>query len=280
MNDRLHYLEAFGGDGVGRDRQAIFNALVACLTAEETCRALDMRFEQPYRKRRVLLRQIQLHMRHDLLPCHTELLAALERGITDLPGSKRKSAAGTLLRLAEALGADVEHKILERLSRSSNATVRGQVYRRVKELPESVFPNYIVVALQSFGDFEAARLIVVRGSLELLTLNFTELERVLASAGYLLSRLFLRLSGQPPADLTRLREIDAISHAYVCTKLGIVLPPGEMVALYRANMFTERSGLVVWCCGQMGHWDALVEISRLAEDPPEDILEAFYEKRP
>lgn len=148
MSDRLKYLEMFDVEDPGLDRQAIFNAFAACLTPEEACNALDTQFKQPYQKRQALLREIQQHMRRNLLPCHTELLTNLEQGITDLPSPKRKSAAGALLRLAEGLGVDGDYEILERLSHSLNATVRSQVYRRVKELPESICPDYVVAALQ------------------------------------------------------------------------------------------------------------------------------------
>lgn len=264
MTDRLRYLEEFDLSYPQADSTAVFGALVACLLPVEACQALDSHFEQPYPKRRALIRKIQGDMRRELLPCHEELLATFERGIDVLPGPKRSSAAGTLLRLAEALSSDQEHVILERLSRARNATVRRQVYRRLKELDSSECPPYVVAALQTFGDFEAARLLVLRATVDVLSDNFEKLVGALETTGYLLSRLFLRLSGRSPADLSRLKELDPVSHAYVCVKLEVNVPEADLVALYRDVMFSERSGLVVWCCGQLGYWNGVIEMQRLA----------------
>lgn len=271
MTDRLRYLDEFDFSHPQADSAAIFGALVACLHSAEACQALDPRCEQAYPKRRALIRKIQSDMRRELLPCHQELLATLERGIDVLPGPKRSSAAGTLLRLAEALPADQEHEILERLSRARNATIRRQVYRRLKELDPAECPPYTVAALQTFGDLEAARLLVLRAAVEVLRDKFDLLEAALGTTGYLLSRLFLRLSGRYPADLARLKALDPVSHAYVCVKLGVNVPETELIALYRDTMFSERSGLVVWCCGQLGYWNGVVEMQRLADDPPEGV---------
>jgi hypothetical protein len=89
-----------------------------------------------------------------------------------------------------------------------------------------------------------------------------------------------RLSGQLSADLDRLKVLDPVSHAYVCVKLGIAVPEAELITLYRTNMFSERSGLIVWCCGQLGYWDAVLEIKHLADDPPEEVLQDLGTRYP
>jgi hypothetical protein len=45
-------------------------------------------------------------------------------------------------------------------------------------------------------------------------------------------------------------------------------------------MLSDRVGLVVWCAGQMGLWDAILEMAALAEDPPEEIRVARRKLNP
>lgn len=275
MSDREDYLASEDVQLSLAGKPAIFNALVACLTPAEACAALDPRFEQPRQLSRALIRHIQHHMREAELPCHTQLLRDLEDAIAHARGPKRASAAHALLRLAETLDEERERDILSQLSSSTNRIMRGQIYRRVKELPDSVCPDYLVAAVCRFADFEAARLLISRGSRDVIIANFDGIDAAVAAAPSLRSQLYIRLEGQPPADLDRLKAANPVSHAYVCARLGIVLPAEHMIDLYKETMPDKLAGLVAWCCGQMGQWEALVQIAELPDPTTDDLFAAL-----
>lgn len=286
MSSRVRLVEAFANDAPhGSDRSGAYAALVACLSPEEACEALDPAFEQHYHRRRAVVRKLQADMRKELLPCHQSLLTLLEQSIQSLRGPKRTSAANTLLALAEALPESEQHLILHRLSQSSNGTVRKQLYRHLKQMPQEGCPDYLLKAWQTFGDYEAARLLLYRAPTELITHHFDGLEAQFRDVGYLLSRLYLRLDGNPPATLDRLYGLDPVSHSYVCVKLGVSLSAEQMVAVYLSSMIEativdDRSGLVMWCAGQMSLFDAVLEMQRLAEHPPEEVTAARRARSP
>ncbi|MBI2354801.1 MAG: hypothetical protein HYV06_07210 [Deltaproteobacteria bacterium] len=262
MNERLNFLNGFVIDVNSPDSVVIFGALVFCLTPEVACQALDVTFEQCPRKRQAIMRKIQSDMSVAIRDCHRKLLKKLEKNIEALPGSKKISAANTLLFFARRLPEKEEHKVLKRLATCKNGNVRVQIYRRLKELPENICPDYLLEAWQIYREFEATRLLLNRASVETLSHNFDGLEEDLSKSGPLLSRLYLRLKGDGPAALERLERLNPLSHAYVCAKLHVSLSPEHLLALYSK----EISGLVVWCAGQMQQWDTVMEMHRLEEE--------------
>ncbi|RII30416.1 MAG: hypothetical protein CXR30_05370 [Geobacter sp.] len=261
MNERVKFLKNFDIESESQGDIVTFGALVFCLNPEEVCEAFDLSFEDLPKKRQAIVRKIQNDLFDEMRDCHRSLLNVLEKGIETLPGPKKTSAANALLYLARALPSRKEHKVLKRLISSKNGNIRAQVYRRLKELPEKVCPDYLKDAWCVYRDFEATKLLLNRASIETLSELFDGLEEDLSYSGPLLSRLYLKLHGNSPATMERLERLNPLSHAYVCAKLGVSLPSKVLVQLYTKEM----SGLVIWCAGQMGQWDSILEMHQIAE---------------
>ena len=261
--------------GAHHEGGVFFKALAACLTPDEKCNVLLRDLFQPYAKRAVIVGGVIADMQRTVLPCHAALCESLKVRIQSLSGKERATCAMVLLQIAENLSEFDLPGLLEELVVSSNGNIRKQVYRRFKARPGLGFPDAVLSSWRRFGDFEAGRLIIDRAPLEVLTNCFPGLERSAASQGWLLARLYLRLKGAAPATLTRLQRLDRITHAYVLTKLGKRLPAAYLVDLDRGRMFDERGGLLVWCAGQMRHWNAVIRMQELRDNPPAHVQVAY-----
>jgi hypothetical protein len=280
MTDRVEFIESFSAGGTEHvlnfDRSSIFNALVMCLSPADACAMLDPTFEQPYFERRAVLRKIRCDIGADTQVCHRHLLQTLVSALQMLPPKRRPSAAGTLLQVAAAMGSPEDLRALEAVCLAPQAMVRRRAYTYVRHTPDSAsLPESVVTAFDTFSDVEAAMLLVRRAAADLLLERFDRLVDTLGREKFGLSRLFMRVGNREPGLLEELKVISPVSHAYVCAKLGIPLSSAEMVDLYRTTMFSDESGLVAWCCGQMGLWDALKEIAVLSDNPPDSAYRQF-----
>jgi hypothetical protein len=59
--------------------------------------------------------------------------------------------------------------------------------------------------------------------------------------------------------VNELKNIDQISYSYVLTKFNKKLSDSEAKEFLRNNYKDDRIGLLLWCYGQMGLWDCIVE---------------------
>jgi hypothetical protein len=282
-DNRIRFVQSFGDNLDPRvlncDHSSIFNALVMCLSPEEACQMLDLEFEQAYQERRALVRKLQQDMAERPADCHRNLIDALESGLQALSPRRRASAAGTLLSLAGALGPEQERHAIETVCSAPQATVRRRAYTYLRHADQSApFPECVARAFDTYADPEAARLLAYRAPRGLLESRFNQLSDALTGDKFALSRLFLRVGDGNPAVVEQLRAVNPVSHAYVCAKLGMRLSDSYMVELYRSTMFSDESGLLAWCCGQMGLWSALETIAALSQKPPDEAYRRRFER--
>jgi hypothetical protein len=249
--------------------------MVHAVTPQEPCAAFDVTFEHDPRFRRVLLRKLRSDIAVKFLPIHRQLLKRLEAGSAGLRGSKRLSAANALIDLVRTLSAVSEKQVLARLAMSRSASIRGQVFRRLKEASLRALPSFVAQSLRTFGDFEACRLLVERASVHVLRDCFSELELVACPSKPLLAKLYVRMKAKSPAPLRRLKRIDAVTRAYVSVMLGKRVAAPDLVELYKQEYGSDRDGLVAWCAGKMGHWRALQAMFVFATEHPE-VPEPFW----
>ncbi|MDY0339921.1 MAG: hypothetical protein RBS17_01745 [Coriobacteriia bacterium] len=280
MGDKVQFIASFADDlktaVLNFDRSSVFNALIMCLPPEEACGMFDLTFEQAYQERRAIVRKLQRDMANDVKDCHELLVDTLVSELQALPARRRASAAGTLLSLAGAMDSPQEQRALETVCAAPQATVRRRAYTYLRHTDENVpLLECVARAFDTYADPEAAKLLAYRAPQELLLSRFDALVDALAGEKFALSRLFMRVCASDSALLERLQAINPVSHAYVCAKLGIQLSDSHMVELYRTTMFSDESGLVAWCCGQMGLWSALEKIASLSQNPPEDAYRRF-----
>jgi hypothetical protein len=79
------------------------------------------------------------------------------------------------------------------------------------------------------------------------------------ASAYQQSKLFLRISEKRPDLVIELKDSDEISYAYVLAKTNKVLSDTEAKEFLKNNYKDERIGLLIWCFGQMGLWDRIIE---------------------
>lgn len=281
VSDRLDYVqeassrlrETFSNP----DGTSILYGLIMSLSTEDVCSALDLSFEhQTYPERKAVFRKLESDLQGGVLDCHMELCDKLMASIDGLPARRKSSAAGALLDLAILIGDPYNARAFETVCMAPQATVRRRGFNRLRHV-DGPLPNCVAKAFEQFGDIEAARLLASKGSALELEGRQAVLEDRLAKQPFFLSRMYMTLGAQDAGSLDRLRSVSPVTYAYVCAKLGLVLDSDFMVALYEGEMFSRASGLVAWCCGQMGLWDALVRIDALAASAPEAALQKYYE---
>lgn len=258
------------------DANSILYGLIMSLSAEDACSALDLSFErQSYPERKAVIRKLESDLRSGVLVCHANLYDKLIVSIDTLPSRRKPSAAGALLDLATLMGESYEANAFDKVCMATQATVRRRGFNRLRRA-NGPLPECVAAAFDQYGDIEAARLLASKGSLLQLDARQAILETLLATQPFFLSWMYVTLGAHDSAALDRLRSINPVTYAYVCTKLGLVLDSEFMVATYRDEMFSRSSGLVAWCCGQMGLWDALVQIDALATHAPEAALQRYF----
>jgi hypothetical protein len=238
----------------------IVNSLVMCLTADEAIAALDMTFEGSTDLRRMVSRKIRTDMEVCVRNEHLALIDQLQAIIPNLKPAERAKCVTVLFDLVSALPAEVALNRLLPLLTSDYKRVRTRVLDWFKRSREA-YSDSVRAAWAQFHDFEAVRLMVDHAPLEIVTESFDELEADCLAAGWLLSRLYLRYDGKPPATLKRLKEVDAVTYLYVSAKMGVRASDDELFSIYQQHRDEERSGLVVWCAGRMGAWDALMRMA-------------------
>lgn len=264
MSD-IQRLMAISDGSFKANRQAIEDALVMCVTPVQACRAFDLSFVQPHSERNVLIRKLERDIRRRPLKAHYSLIARLEEATTTARGAKRLSAADSCLFLTSALSWREESRLLDRLSGAKNASIRGQVFRRIKENDHRPLPSFVERSWRTFGDWEATRLLIDRGKREVVRRNFVRLEELVKDTGWMLGRLYLRLEGHAPATTKRLFALSPLTYAYVCAKLGKRAPRSVMKTLLIQLAGWKTFGLAAWCCGEMGYRDLLADAPPLIE---------------
>jgi len=248
---------AISDDSLAANRQAVESALLACVTPVQACRSIDLSFEQSRWERQALLRKVVRDCRRRPLKAHLSLLDRLEAATLTARGAKRLSAANSCILLASALPWHQEAALLGRLSLSQNASIRGQVFHRTKELSHRPLPHFIEKSWRAYRDYEATKLLIHRGQRAVVRRNFAGLEEEVQDDGALLGRLYLRLDGLAPATLSRLRSLNPLTYAYVCTRLGKRASRSLIQELLVRLAGTDEFGLAAWCCGEMGYRDLL-----------------------
>jgi hypothetical protein len=242
------------------------------------CAALDVGFAQPYFVRKALVGKIAADARDDCKPCHTQLVSKLVGALEHLPANKRRSAANTIIQLSRGIDTLEYVRIVRWLLASSDANLRIQGYREAREMNTAEALDWVIDSWDRYVDERAARMMIDRCADEPLTRRFARLRDSLRSNRYLLSRPYIRLKHRNGESLLELKQLNPISYVYTGVKLRVPVSGAELREIFVTNMLDGDSGLLLWCFGQLGERDLLLELLPVIETPPRAAIEAYFAK--
>jgi len=257
--DRIEYINERVQDRyLGPKDAAIVNALVHALSPEDACDFLDLTFQQEYHVRRYLLRKISHDISSYFTASHKKLLSQLYENLSDKKFPRKETCSYCLDFLYDSLPSKEKNKLLTFFLSSKSIRNRDRAYKKIKAEWNNKHKIKIVNNWNQFKDPYCLGIIVDYFPVEYLIENHTELMN--HCAPFQRPRLFLKIAKEVPELLNKLREIDQISYAYVLVKLKKTLSESEAKEILKNNNQDEaRIGLLIWCFGQMGLWDAIID---------------------
>jgi hypothetical protein len=263
--DKLTYLSRLGPIPDYGYELTVFHGFVGCLTPSQATRAIDLTFEQQYRKRAAILRRILRDIRLEFQKCHAEFVDSLLKILPTLAANRRQSCGYVLSELHAVVPSPVKKSILQSFLSSPYVSLRKRGYKILRYGWNEKFASEVDRAWRRHHDPEAARLIVDRFSIEFLVNHLELLDQTIGST-WDRRRLFLRVVPAVPKSLNVLRATDQISYVYVAAKLKLRVSAREALAIFNRHMGDDDVGLLIWSFGQLSLWRTLQNIqSRLDE---------------
>lgn len=243
------------------EKSSILDALVACLTPDEACRVVDVDSHYELELRNSLRRKIDRDIAvYGCLPCHIELMERLISGFSVLPYSLKQRCGSWISYLYDYLPFEHQLTILDFLLTSRYGWMRQRAYRILFRNWIPQVERTLLRAWEKHKDELCAQVIVEQLPIEFLFQQFVDLEKALLQNNRI-ARLFIKIGSVHPDVLRRLAEADGITFAYVLVKLKRVLSNDEASEIFEQYKLDKRVGLLIWCFGQMGLWDALKSIT-------------------
>lgn len=257
--NRVAYITHFVDVGFSPERRSLFNAFVSSLSPTEACSALDLNFEQESPRRQAILRKIARDMQTEFGECHYSLIYNLICGCERLPYNKKRACIYCLSYLYHCLPESTQDQLLRFFLDSRYVAIRRTGYKKLRKSWNSSCETLAEDTFRVHQDQECAQLIIDYFSTEYLKENLAVLQEKVVRSPYL-ARLYLRVAEVVPSILERLFELDKITFAYVCAKLGRSFEHEQALAIFEQNKYDDRLGLLIWCFGQMGLWPVLETI--------------------
>ncbi|MBF8267778.1 MAG: hypothetical protein HW388_1286 [Dehalococcoidia bacterium] len=243
-------------------RGPLISALVNCLDAQELAEGLERVPGRPGVLRRAIMRALSRDS-HRLAAVQGHVLGSL---LEQFQQSDYRTARASAYVLCEVASLDIppnnRRRILSTLLDSRFTQVRASVYKVVRQSPDDPALIPVIESVwRRFGDTQCASLIVDKMPLEFLLAEFDKLDSALV--GFLpKARLYIRVAEKDPSVVERLQRDDEVAWTYIKVKLGHPpLASEEALALFWRNELHSELALLLWCFGQMGLWEVLVEIA-------------------
>ena len=235
----------------------VIGPLVYTLSPQDACEFFDFTFEQDFHIRRYVLRKICNDITKDYLPKHRQLLVSLLNKLDEKGFNKKQSCGYSIDFLYDSLPAKEKRRILRILLFSKSSRNRDRVLKRIKLNWNKKYHKVIEQVWNIYKDPYALDIIINNFPIEFLRINYKTLLQ--HTQPYQTSKLFLKLGKVDFSIVKELQNIDEISYAYVLTKFGKKLSEAEAKEIIEKNYKDDRIGLLLWCYGQMGLWESIVE---------------------
>lgn len=238
------------------DHNTIY-ALIMALTPKQACSFFDLKFEQNYKIRQWTARKISHDLKTEYLPCHQDLFSTMIDMINQKPFKKRDSCAYAIDTMCDSLPPEQGDMAIKTFLASPYIRVRRRAYKRLLRDWDQRYQENVRLNWDKFQDRECIGIILKHFSVDYLLLHYKEFLDY--SEPYQLSKLFIKISSRKPNKVKELKHLDEISYAYALTKLEKKLTHSEAKQFLHNNYSDSRIGLLIWCFGQMGLWNAIVD---------------------
>ncbi len=261
--DRVSKIEELSNDKGQIEAGSFVNALMRCLSFDESVEALRRSLEGSTAMRAAALRKICSDIQHGDANCDT-LIAELQEKILHGTPRRRGGYAYCLLEVARASSRSVQNEAQAFLSCSRYVGLRRRGYKLYD--PECVQSRELLEqAWKKFHDWEAAWLIVKGHPPAALLQDKNNLVSALTE-GWQLSRLYLKLAQIDVTHIDDLLVLDPISYVYVLVKLKRSVPDDQLNGILSDHIGDERLGLLLWCLGELRCWDLIVTASERSDE--------------
>jgi hypothetical protein len=241
------------------DDAEVLYPLILALSPEEAVAFFDLSFEQHYQVRQWLAKKICIDIQLSMLNVHLELIRDLAAMVNLKGFPKRETCGYALMTLIAYAEFNLQQHVIGILLSSNYRVVRERAYKRLFDHWDNWYCKQIEANWAEFGDKKCMRLIVKHFPKYYLADNFTTLKESLSS--FDLTSIFVKHPVEFRDQWSVLKEIDEVSYVYILTKAGEVLTIEEANAFLATNYLNDRVGLLLWCFGRMGLWDALVNFN-------------------
>lgn len=261
--DRVSTIEELSNDKGKVEVGSFVNALIRCLSFDESVEALRRSLEGSTALRSAALRKVCSDIQHGGANC-AAVVAELREKILHGPPRRRAGYAYCLVEVARAASKSIQREVQGFLSCSKYVGLRRRGYKLYDpECGES--REILEQAWKEFQDQEAAWLIVKEHLPADLLQDKDNLVKALTE-GWQLSRLYLKLAEIDVAHVEELLELDPISYVYAQVKLRRPVRDDQLAAILSDHLGDERLGLLLWCFGELGQWELIVAASERSEE--------------
>lgn len=235
----------------------IINPLIHSLLPIEACDFLDLTFKQDYRVRRYVLKKISNDIFKTYSKEHKKLITLLIKKMDEKGFGRKESCSSAINFLYSSLPIKEKGRILNIFSASKSSTNRNRAFKIINSSWNKKYQAIIEQAWLTFKDQYCLKIILIHFPSSYLIQNY---KNILQYADpYQTSKLFLKLGEINFEIVGELKKIDQISYSYVLTKFDKRLSDYEAMEILKNNYKDDRIGLLLWCFGQMGLWDIIIE---------------------
>lgn len=260
------------------EREAMVAAMVACLSPEEACEAVEPNIRVDHPVQKSLQRKINRDIvKYGFLDCHDELIRRLITNFEYLPYKRKQGCANWLRSLYYNSLPLHQIEIIHFLVNSKYVPVRDQGYKILKDHWMEDYHDLLIRSWHLHHDEKCAILLIEKCDIELVLSELNTLERVLSRSSRI-AKLFIKVGATYPLTLERLKQIDSITYSYVLVKLNKVLDYNTALDIFNECKADNRIGLFIWCIGQMGLWSVLKHIASLTDKQLLEIYQSRFDQ--
>jgi len=235
----------------------IIGSLIYTLSSQEVCDFFDFSFQHDYHIRRYVLRKISNDISKGFLPEHKLLLSLLIKKLDQKGFEKKQSCAYSIDFIYDSLPVKEKRKILLKFLFSTSSRNRDRALKRIKSNWNGKYQQLIEKVWNLYKDQYALDIIISFFPPEYLLNNYKTL--IPHANSYQISKLFIKLGQVDLQKVEELKIIDEISFAYVMTKFERKISISDAKDIIKRNYQDERIGLLMWCFGQMGLWEGIID---------------------
>lgn len=240
-------------------RATVLTGLIQCLSAADSLELLIGGEVKDERLRGRLLARL-CDCVHLELANSSHLIDRLLDLLATTPYPRKNSFAYLLQQLYWSMPQTERRTIIQSFLDSKEPGMRKRGYKLMHEDWSASWITKLECSWHQWHDQQCACMVVDHFEPVFLIIHIDELARDLNDGAYL-SRMYLRVVPVKPTLLTKLRDIDGITYAYVAARLRKRISKKEARNLLQQYEYDSRLGILAWSLGNLGHWDLLTDLA-------------------